>query len=200
MIERLTPEREAAIRKSLSSVGILPETVLDDQRVCLAELDALRLTIAERDATIRQLREAVAKVWPIINRLRGELIDKDIDRKATANEAASLANLQEFADFWIDTTTPRQPEPGPTAAKERPMLKRFWNWLFGSPAAPQGERKKIVVVDEPPDAYRDAILAEVMATGGVVMGNIASNGDLIFTYEGGKTRRVTKAELFEQEE
>ncbi len=47
------------------------------------------------------------KLWPIINKLRGDLIDKDVYRKPmTLTEKADLETLQKYADYYIGRRFP----------------------------------------------------------------------------------------------
>lgn len=45
--------------------------------------------------------------WPATNRRRGELIDKEIKGTITSAEAAELAGLQAYADYYLEKTSPR---------------------------------------------------------------------------------------------
>lgn len=44
--------------------------------------------------------------WSVINRRRGELIDKKIARTITEEETAELVGLQAYARAYIEHTTP----------------------------------------------------------------------------------------------
>lgn len=45
--------------------------------------------------------------WPSTNRRRGDLVDKEIAGSITSDEAAELAGLQAYADYYLETTSPR---------------------------------------------------------------------------------------------
>lgn len=45
--------------------------------------------------------------WPSTNRLRGQLIDKDIEGTISEDERDQLNALQAYADFYLNQTTPR---------------------------------------------------------------------------------------------
>ena len=45
--------------------------------------------------------------WRTKNRRRGELIDKKIRRTITSAEAAELADLQAYADLYLEKVAPR---------------------------------------------------------------------------------------------
>jgi hypothetical protein len=47
------------------------------------------------------------KTWSAINRERGRLIHKNIAGTITVDEKVQLDALQEYADWYIDFTTPR---------------------------------------------------------------------------------------------
>jgi hypothetical protein len=51
--------------------------------------------------------------WPVFNRRRGELIDREVAGTITPDEAVELARLQADADLYLEATTPR-----PTAVPE----------------------------------------------------------------------------------
>jgi type I restriction-modification system DNA methylase subunit len=45
--------------------------------------------------------------WPSANRRRGELVDKEIGGTITSSEAAELARLQAYADYYLEKVSPR---------------------------------------------------------------------------------------------
>jgi hypothetical protein len=47
------------------------------------------------------------KLWPILNRLRGDLVDKDVyEQPMTLTEKADLELLQKYADYYIGRRFP----------------------------------------------------------------------------------------------
>jgi len=60
--------------------------------------------------------------WPTANRRRGELVDKEIGGTITSGEAAELAGLQAYADYYLEKVSPR-----PTH-----FLEELENRVFGS--------------------------------------------------------------------
>ena len=62
--------------------------------------------------------------WPSTNRLRGELVDKEIDGAITGDEAIELAGLQAYADYYLEKVSPR-----PTH-----ILEQLEDRVFGSVA------------------------------------------------------------------
>lgn len=50
------------------------------------------------------------KDWPTTNRIRGKLIDKDIEGTISADEKNRLDALQAYADYYLEKTTPRPTE------------------------------------------------------------------------------------------
>ena len=61
-----------------------------------------------------------ASDWPTANRLRGQLIDKDIEGTITHEEKTRLTALQAYANYYIQATT-----PSPTAAIDKLESKVF---------------------------------------------------------------------------
>jgi hypothetical protein len=45
--------------------------------------------------------------WPSTNRRRGKLVDKEIGGTLTGAEAAELAGLQAYADYYLEKVSPR---------------------------------------------------------------------------------------------
>jgi cell division protein FtsB len=67
------------------------------------EYPSRRTTAEQQVANLRKLLDAF---WPIVNRYRGELIDKKIGRTATPEELAELARLQELTGRYQDIVAP----------------------------------------------------------------------------------------------
>ena len=60
--------------------------------------------------------------WPSTNRRRGELVDTEIGGTITSTEAAELAGLQAYADYYLEKVSPR-----PTH-----VLEELENRVFGT--------------------------------------------------------------------
>lgn len=83
--------------------------VISERRVRMPEDEARRVydtlelllpsSTANDDAPRKNWTELL---WPVVNRRRGELIDKSILRNLTDDEQAELAMLQEYADVYLE--------------------------------------------------------------------------------------------------
>ena len=60
--------------------------------------------------------------WPAANRRRGELVDKEVGRTISSDEAVELAALEAYADYYLEKVSPR-----PTR-----VLEELENRVFGT--------------------------------------------------------------------
>lgn len=69
------------------------------------------------------------------------------------------------------------------------MIRRLIRRIFGRTETPA------IRPEDDDDPYMGIILSEVFRTGGMVIGNVADNGDLILSYQDGSTARVPRNTL-----
>lgn len=51
---------------------------------------------------VRELQSHARNLWPVVNRRRGDLIDREIQGTISESESAELAGLQVLADEHLD--------------------------------------------------------------------------------------------------